>query len=117
MDSRQPCRFPQADSPEEFWELLRTGTDAVGTVPPGRWGPGDFVDPDPAVSDRTSLGKGHIETVSSRKSDGSPKMIGVRVTESAANSLPTAPGARREHLLRRERRRQGRPPHGVRRRS
>ncbi|MEV7098233.1 type I polyketide synthase [Amycolatopsis sp. NPDC051045] len=31
------CRFPGADGPEEFWDLLRTGRDAVRTAPPGRW--------------------------------------------------------------------------------
>ncbi|WP_165986785.1 type I polyketide synthase, partial [Streptomyces sp. YIM 98790] len=30
-------RFPGADSTEELWELLRTGTDAVSTVPADRW--------------------------------------------------------------------------------
>ncbi|MFJ9663539.1 amino acid adenylation domain-containing protein [Streptomyces sp. NPDC101219] len=36
------CRFPGADTPEEFWDLLVSGRDAVTTVPPGRWddGPG-----------------------------------------------------------------------------
>ncbi|NEB13980.1 hypothetical protein G3I32_35000 [Streptomyces coelicoflavus] len=32
------CRLPGgADSANELWHLLRTGTDAVGTVPPERW--------------------------------------------------------------------------------
>ncbi|SFD27437.1 type I polyketide synthase [Streptomyces aidingensis] len=31
------ARFPGADSTEELWELLRTGTDAVSTVPADRW--------------------------------------------------------------------------------
>src|SRR5262245_17662345 len=32
------CRFPgRADDPESFWRLLRAGTDAVSTVPVGRW--------------------------------------------------------------------------------
>ncbi|CAM3417662.1 SDR family NAD(P)-dependent oxidoreductase [Parendozoicomonas haliclonae] len=31
------CRYPGgADSPEEFWELLKSGTDAVGPVPKSR---------------------------------------------------------------------------------
>ncbi|GCD39307.1 polyketide synthase [Streptomyces chrestomyceticus JCM 4735] len=30
-------RFPQADSVEELWDLLREGRDGVGTVPEGRW--------------------------------------------------------------------------------
>ncbi|WP_081635440.1 type I polyketide synthase [Nocardia sp. BMG111209] len=31
------CRFPGAPDPEAFWELLRTGTDAVSAVPADRW--------------------------------------------------------------------------------
>lgn len=31
------CRFPGADGPTAYWELLRSGTDAIGEVPPGRW--------------------------------------------------------------------------------
>ncbi|MBV7331266.1 type I polyketide synthase [Chloroflexi bacterium TSY] len=31
------CRFPRADTPAAFWELLHTGADVVGEVPEGRW--------------------------------------------------------------------------------
>ena len=31
------CRFPQADSPQAFWELLRNGVDAITEVPSERW--------------------------------------------------------------------------------
>ncbi|MCX2970489.1 MULTISPECIES: type I polyketide synthase [Streptomyces] len=31
------CRFPGADGPEAFWELLDAGRDAVGEVPAERW--------------------------------------------------------------------------------
>ncbi len=31
------CRLPGAGSPAEFWRLLSSGIDAVGTVPDGRW--------------------------------------------------------------------------------
>jgi acyl transferase domain-containing protein len=31
------CRFPGADSPEAFWQLLRDGMDAITTVPTTRW--------------------------------------------------------------------------------
>ncbi|MEU4526420.1 beta-ketoacyl synthase N-terminal-like domain-containing protein [Amycolatopsis sp. NPDC024027] len=31
------CRFPGADGPGQFWDLLRDGRDAVRTAPPGRW--------------------------------------------------------------------------------
>ncbi|NEC20978.1 AMP-binding protein, partial [Streptomyces parvus] len=32
------CRFPGADTPEAFWDLLIDGHDAVAPVPYGRWG-------------------------------------------------------------------------------
>ncbi|MFI6093858.1 type I polyketide synthase, partial [Streptomyces sp. NPDC051218] len=43
------CRFPGgAGSPEEFWELLSTGGDAVGGFPTDRgWDLEGFYDPDP----------------------------------------------------------------------
>jgi len=41
------CRFPGADSPEEFWRLLREGTDAIREVPPDRWDVEGLYDPDP----------------------------------------------------------------------
>jgi acyl transferase domain-containing protein/acyl-CoA synthetase (AMP-forming)/AMP-acid ligase II/aryl carrier-like protein len=31
------CRFPGADGPSEFWQMLRDGRDAVTEVPAGRW--------------------------------------------------------------------------------
>src|SRR5215472_8497950 len=33
------CRFPGgANSPQEFWDLLKTGRDAITEVPAGRFG-------------------------------------------------------------------------------
>ncbi|WP_345289629.1 type I polyketide synthase, partial [Streptomyces gulbargensis] len=31
------CRLPMALGPADFWQLLRTGTDAITDAPPGRW--------------------------------------------------------------------------------
>ena len=31
------CRFPGGESPEAFWELLRSGTHAVKPIPPERF--------------------------------------------------------------------------------
>ena len=46
------CRFPGADGPAAFWELLRDGVDAIREVPRERWDIGRFYDPDPAVPGR-----------------------------------------------------------------
>ena len=52
------CRFPGAAGPEQFWDLLCAGRDAVGPVPPGRWDAAglDDADPDPAGSVPTQVG-------------------------------------------------------------
>ncbi|MEN9566969.1 MAG: hypothetical protein RLZZ69_2165, partial [Cyanobacteriota bacterium] len=31
------CRFPGANNPEEFWQLLQEGKDAITSVPDDRW--------------------------------------------------------------------------------
>ncbi|KAL8757891.1 MAG: hypothetical protein Q9184_004088 [Pyrenodesmia sp. 2 TL-2023] len=40
-----PGRFPEADSPEEFWDLVYRGLDVVKEVPPKRWDVKTHVDP------------------------------------------------------------------------
>ncbi len=48
------CRFPGgADSPEAFWDLLVSGRNAVGPVPPDRWDAEAYYDPDPDTPART----------------------------------------------------------------
>jgi acyl transferase domain-containing protein len=43
------CRVPGADSPEQLWQLLCAGTDAITEVPPERWDLDAYFDPDPEV--------------------------------------------------------------------
>ena len=43
------CRFPQADTPEAFWDLLCRGVDAIVEVPADRWDWRTHFHPDPGV--------------------------------------------------------------------
>lgn len=38
------CRFPGADGPRQFWQLLRQGIDSVSEVPADRWNVDEFFD-------------------------------------------------------------------------
>ncbi|MEV0033320.1 SDR family NAD(P)-dependent oxidoreductase [Nocardia sp. NPDC050793] len=46
------CRFPGADGPKEFWDLLRAGVDAITEVPADRWDGAALYDPDPDAPGR-----------------------------------------------------------------
>ncbi len=47
------CRLPGGVSgPEQYWEFLDKGTDAVTVVPPDRWDAEAFYDPDPMAPGR-----------------------------------------------------------------
>ena len=46
------CRFPGAENPQAFWELIKDGRDEVSEVPKSRWDVDKFYD-----SDRSSPGK------------------------------------------------------------
>ena len=45
--------LPDAPSVATFWQNLCDGRYSIGEVPPGRWDPGLYYDPDPAVPDKT----------------------------------------------------------------
>lgn len=58
------CRFPKADSPHAFWELLRNGTDAISEVPPDRWNVDDYYSSDAATPGKvTSRWGGFLDGV------------------------------------------------------
>ncbi|MBZ0275656.1 MAG: type I polyketide synthase, partial [Anaerolineae bacterium] len=58
------CRFPGADSPEQFWELLANGVDAISETPPDRWDIDELYDPDPETSGKiTSRFGGYIDRI------------------------------------------------------
>ena len=43
------CRFPGAESPEAYWDLLCDGADATSEIPPDRWDVDAFYDPKPGT--------------------------------------------------------------------
>jgi acyl transferase domain-containing protein len=53
------CRFPGGvEDPAGFWDLIASGTDAVGDIPPDRWRADAFYDPDPATPGRMTVRQG-----------------------------------------------------------
>jgi acyl transferase domain-containing protein len=48
------CRFPGAENPDAFWQLLSNGVDAVSEVPADRWDIDSYYDPDPEVPGKMS---------------------------------------------------------------
>ncbi len=57
------CRFPQADSPQAFWELLRNGVDAITEVPSDRWDVDAFHADEPAAGKVTTRFGGFLDNV------------------------------------------------------
>ncbi|HWQ35153.1 MAG TPA: amino acid adenylation domain-containing protein [Blastocatellia bacterium] len=52
------CRFPGAHGPEEFWQMLRDGVNAITEVPRDRWNIDEFFDPDPSVPGKMATRRG-----------------------------------------------------------
>ena len=53
------CRFPGgASTPDAYWQLLRSGTDAITKVPAGRWDVNTCGGPDPGAPDETMVRRG-----------------------------------------------------------
>ncbi len=52
------CRFPGADSPEEYWRLLYEGRDATREAPADRWDMDAFYDPDPKAPGKIAARRG-----------------------------------------------------------
>lgn len=48
------CRLPGANNPQEFWQLLCNGTDAITEVPKSRWDIDAYFDSDPTVPHKMS---------------------------------------------------------------
>ncbi len=53
------CRFPgNANNPEQFWQLLQNGTNAITDVPEDRWSIHKYYDPDPNKAGKIKTKKG-----------------------------------------------------------
>ncbi|MEV4338544.1 type I polyketide synthase [Streptomyces sp. NPDC049590] len=52
------CRFPGAPNAEAYWNLLRSGGDAVTGIPPERWNAEALYDADPATAGKMSTRRG-----------------------------------------------------------
>src|SRR6185369_10953967 len=75
------CRFPGgADDPEAFWQLLSTGTDAIGEVPPDRWDIDACYDPDPNAAGKMYTRQGGFLRSVDRFD---PKFFGISPREAA----------------------------------
>jgi 8-amino-7-oxononanoate synthase/malonyl CoA-acyl carrier protein transacylase len=48
------CRLPGASNPQEFWQLLCNGVDAITEIPKTRWDLDTYYDSDPAVPHKMS---------------------------------------------------------------
>lgn len=58
------CRFPGANDPESFWQLLSEGVDMISEVPADRWVKEAFYHPDPAVPGKAiSYWGGFLDTI------------------------------------------------------
>jgi len=44
------CRFPGADGPDVFWDLLSRGVDAITEIPRDRWDVDAYFDPNPEAT-------------------------------------------------------------------
>ncbi|HKA02626.1 MAG TPA: beta-ketoacyl synthase N-terminal-like domain-containing protein, partial [Candidatus Solibacter sp.] len=47
------CRFPGADSPEQFWRVIEEGADSITEVPEERWNVNRYYDADGGAPGRT----------------------------------------------------------------
>ncbi|MEL6710182.1 MAG: type I polyketide synthase [Pseudomonadota bacterium] len=52
------CRFPGADNPEAFWQLLQSGQDAITQIPADRWDREAWFDPDPDAPGKMAVRHG-----------------------------------------------------------
>jgi len=49
----QAAIFAKASSLTEYWDNILNKIDGITDVPPSRWDPADYYDPDPTAEDKT----------------------------------------------------------------
>jgi phthiocerol/phenolphthiocerol synthesis type-I polyketide synthase C len=73
------CRFPGAENPEAFWQLLHNGGDAITEVPSDRWDVDAFYDPTPATPGKMNTRWGgfleHVDSFDSEFFGLSPREV------------------------------------------
>jgi acyl transferase domain-containing protein len=75
------CRFPSAQGPEAFWNLLCEGVDAITEIPSDRFDVGDVYDPKPGIPGKLSTRwGGFLEGVD----EFDPYFFGISSREAAA---------------------------------
>jgi acyl transferase domain-containing protein/NAD(P)-dependent dehydrogenase (short-subunit alcohol dehydrogenase family)/SAM-dependent methyltransferase len=76
------CRFPGgADSPGQFWEMLRAGTDATREVPGDRWNIDEYYDPNPDAPGKMCTRRGgFIDGIA----EFDPQFFGISPREAAS---------------------------------
>ena len=82
------CRFPGgANSPEEYWELLANGVDAISETPSQRWDAELLYDPDPeAMGKVASPFGGYLDQID----QFDPYFFGIAPKEAAQMDPATA---------------------------
>ena len=71
------CRFPGANGPAAFWDLLKEGRHGIRDVPPDRW-PNDYYDADPAAPGKIATRAGGFLD---RIDEFDPKFFGIAPRE------------------------------------
>ena len=73
------CRFPGADSPDAFWQLLADEVDAVREIPADRWDAAAFYDPDTAQGKMNTRWGGFLDRID----EFDPQFFGISPREAA----------------------------------
>ncbi|MEK6223166.1 MAG: AMP-binding protein, partial [Chloroflexota bacterium] len=73
------CRFPGADNPDEFWDLLKDGVDAISEVPDDRWHSDAYYEEEHAKGKMVTKWGGFLKNVK----DFDPAFFGISPREAS----------------------------------